>query len=209
MIGDGDNVRLPAVLVADHGFDDGAGAEGGEFRALIDGEGRALGAGIVGEICIRSVSVMSGYHGNPSATAKAVQDGWYLSGDAGYLDAEGRLWFCGRIAERVVTSRGTLHTEPSEQVFRGYPGVERCALVGLGEPGHQLPALVVQALKTVTDQPRLAEELRAHALRHPHTVSVSRILFQPSLPVDVRHNAKIHRLTLARWAAEQKGQETS
>lgn len=128
---------------------------------------------------------------------------WHRMGDAGYLDAAGRLWFCGRVAERVVTRTSLLHTEPIEQVFRGYPGVERCALVGLGEPGEQEPVLVVQALKTVTDEPRLAEELRAHALRHPPTVGLTRILFHPSLPVDVRHNAKIHRLALARWAGEQ------
>ena len=128
-------------------------------------------------------------------------------GDAGYLDPEGRLWFCGRIAELVVTRTGIMHTEPCEQVFRCYPGVARCALIGLGEPGHQEPALVVQSLKTVTDKPRLAEELRALALRHPHTVGISRIFFHPSLPVDVRHNAKIHRLALARWAVGKHGYE--
>ena len=138
-----------------------------------------------------------------SAPSDAV---WHRMGDAGYLDDAGRLWFCGRVAERVVTRTGTMHTEPIEQVFRGYPGVARCALVGLGAPGDQEPVLVVQAQKTVTDEPKLAEELRVHALRHSSTVGISRIFFHPSLPVDVRHNAKIHRLALARWATRQSGQ---
>ena len=128
---------------------------------------------------------------------------WHRMGDVGYFDDDGLLWFCGRIAERVVTATGILYTEPCEQVFRGYPGIERCALVGIGEPGSQEPALVAQPAQTITNRPRLAGELRALALRHPHTVRISRILFHPSLPVDVRHNAKIHRLTLARWAATQ------
>ena len=136
---------------------------------------------------------------------------WHRMGDAGYLDAAGRLWFCGRIAERVVTRTSVMHTEPCEQVFRGFPGVARCALVGLGERGQQEPALVVQPVKPLSgaDQTRLAEELRALAMQHPHTVPIGRILFHPSFPVDVRHNAKIHRLTLARWAAEQTSHQTN
>ncbi len=47
----------------------------------------------------------------------------------------------------------------------------------------------------------LARELRELALRHPHTAGIRRFFFHPRFPVDVRHNAKIHRLTLARWAA--------
>jgi hypothetical protein len=46
----------------------------------------------------------------------------------------------------------------------------------------------------------LARELRELALRHPHTAAIDRFFFHPGFPVDVRHNAKIHRLTLARWA---------
>ena len=169
---------------------------------------RELPAGEIGEIIVRGPVVTREYDALPEATAaaKIAAGTWHRLGDAGCLDASGRLWFCGRKAERVVTATGIMHTEPCEQVFRSHPGVERCALVGIGEPGNQQPALVVQAVKaaTATDEPRLAEELRALARRHPHTAVISRIFFHPSLPVDVRHNAKIHRLALARWAATAK-----
>ena len=141
-----------------------------------------------------------------SAPSGAV---WHRLGDAGYFDDDGLLWFCGRIAERVVTATGLMHTEPVEQVFRGFPGVERCALVGLGERGHQEPVLVVQPAATVRDQANLAAELRALALHHPHTVRITRILFHPAFPVDVRHNAKIHRLALARWVVTQPNHQTA
>ncbi|MFM7751884.1 MAG: hypothetical protein ACKPB0_15855, partial [Opitutaceae bacterium] len=49
-----------------------------------------------------------------------------------------------------------------------------------------------------------ARELRALARRHPHTAAIRRFLFHPRFPVDVRHNAKIHRLTLTRWAAHAR-----
>ncbi|RXK56873.1 peptide synthase [Oleiharenicola lentus] len=142
------------------------------------------------------------------ATSGADAPVWHRMGDAGYLDAQGRLWFCGRIAERVVTAQATLHTEPCEQVFRAHEQVARCALIGFGERGAQEPALVVQP-KTRTEEAVLAVELRELALRHPHTAAIKRFFFHPSFPVDVRHNAKIHRLTLARWAAKQKGHEVA
>ena len=130
-------------------------------------------------------------------------------GDCGYLDAHGRLWFCGRKAERVETSAGTLHTEPCEQVFRAHPRVTRCALIGLGEPGRQRAALVVEAIVSDSGEAhRFARELRALALQHEHTLPIKTFYFHPQFPVDVRHNAKIHRLTLAQWAATAKGHES-
>ncbi|KXU38122.1 hypothetical protein AXK11_01330 [Cephaloticoccus primus] len=134
-------------------------------------------------------------------------------GDAGYLDEAGFLWFCGRVVERVQTPGGTLYTEPCEQVFRSHPQVERCALIGLGEPGAQVPALVVQpreagataeAGASEYSRADLARELRELALAHEHTRGIERFYFHPSFPVDVRHNAKIHRHTLARWASQSR-----
>jgi acyl-coenzyme A synthetase/AMP-(fatty) acid ligase len=127
-------------------------------------------------------------------------------GDCGYLDADGRLWFCGRKAERVETAAGTLHTEPCEQVFRAHPRVARCALIGLGRRPAQRPALVVEAAPRTSRECRaLARELRELALQHDHTRAIAVFFFRARFPVDVRHNAKIHRLALARWAARATG----
>ena len=172
-------------------------------------ETRELPLGETGEIIVTGPTVTKAYDALSEATAAAkIPDGprtWHRMGDAGYLDAQGRLWFCGRIAERVETARGVLHTEPCEQVFRGHPGVARCALIGLGDHPRQEPALVVQPAQPVADETALAGELRALAQRHARTAGITRFFFHPSLPVDVRHNAKIHRLALARWAATQSG----
>jgi acyl-coenzyme A synthetase/AMP-(fatty) acid ligase len=126
-------------------------------------------------------------------------------GDCGYIDAAGRLWFCGRKAERVETAAGPLYTEPCEQVFRTHPRVTRCALIGLGPRGAQRPAIVIEG--EFADPQALARELRALALAHPHTAAIDTFYFHPAFPVDVRHNAKIHRLTLATWATTAKGYE--
>ena len=170
---------------------------------------RELPRGEIGEIIVHGPVVTQSYDALPDATALAKIENststpWHRMGDCGYLDAAGRLWFCGRKAERVETQAGTLHTEPCEQVFRAHPHVTRCALVGLGEPGQQRPALVVEALVSDFAAQAFARELRVLALAHEHTASIKTFYFHPKFPVDVRHNAKIHRLTLARWAATAK-----
>ncbi len=172
-----------------------------------------LPRGAIGEIVVRGPVVTKTYDARPEATALAkMRDGdaiWHRMGDCGYLDAEGRLWFCGRKAERVETSRGTLHTEPCEQVFRRHPGGARCALIGLGEPGRQRPAIVVEARVIGSAQARaLSRELRLLGRQHPATEEITLFYFREKFPVDVRHNAKIHRLTLTKWARTEVGYES-
>jgi olefin beta-lactone synthetase len=173
---------------------------------------REVPAGDIGEIIVRGPVVTKEYDALSEATAAAkIHDVsgavWHRMGDCGYFDPQGHLWFCGRKAERVETPTGPLFTEPCEQVFRAQPGVARCALVGLGARGAQMPALVVQPAQplSATAKASLAAELRKTALQHPHTAGIRRFFFHPSFPVDVRHNAKIHRLTLATWAATAQG----
>lgn len=188
-----------------------------------------LPRGAIGEIVVRGPVVTKTYDARPEATALAkIADGsvpplsalpsgpaagsggiWHRMGDCGYLDPEGRLWFCGRKAERVETLRGTMHTEPCEQVFRQHPRAARCALIGLGERGRQRAALVVEARVIGSAQARaLARELRLVGRHHPATQEITLFYFREKFPVDVRHNAKIHRLTLAKWARTAIGYES-
>jgi acyl-CoA synthetase (AMP-forming)/AMP-acid ligase II len=180
-----------------------------------------LPTGEIGEIIVAGPMVTKRYDGDASATAAAKISAphaarlahsailFHRLGDCGFLDANGRLWFCGRKAERVETAAETLHTEPCEQVFRQHPRAARCALVGLGDRGRQRPALVVETrVKDSTEARALARELRALARQHPHTTPIKLFYFREMFPVDVRHNAKIHRLTLARWATTAKGFES-
>lgn len=180
-----------------------------------------LSPGEIGEIIVAGPVVTKTYDQNPIATALAklktrnskpgtdAEAVYHRLGDCGYLDAAGRLWFCGRKAERVETLVGTLHTEPSEQVFRQHPRAARCALIGLGERGRQRPAIVVETkVSNTADARALTRELRALALQHEHTATIKLFYFRERFPVDVRHNAKIHRLTLAKWAATTTGFES-
>jgi acyl-CoA synthetase (AMP-forming)/AMP-acid ligase II len=190
--------------------------------AIVDGplatfaDARELPRGDIGEIVVRGPVVTRLYDALPDATARAkITDPsgtaasapvWHRMGDCGRLDDAGRLWFCGRVIERVVTAAGTLFTDPCEQVFRTAIPEHRCALVGLGAPGQQRAALVIEAdLKDRADRIHLFRRYRDLAPTQPHTAAITRFYFHPRFPVDARHNAKIHRLALARWAATARG----
>jgi acyl-CoA synthetase (AMP-forming)/AMP-acid ligase II len=182
---------------------------------------RELPAGEIGEIIVRGPVVTRSYDQLPEATALAKisasqPDGaaaiWHRMGDLGCLDADGRLWFCGRKAERVETREGPLYTEQVEPIFNAHPAVRRTALVGVGSPGEMRPVLVVEPaardrVATPSLRRQLLRELRTLGQQQPHTARIRHFLLHPSFPVDVRHNAKIHRLTLARWAATQRAYE--
>jgi acyl-CoA synthetase (AMP-forming)/AMP-acid ligase II len=172
------------------------------------GETREMPRGEIGEIIVRGPVVTKSYDEMEAATAAAkVRDGdtvWHRMGDCGRIDAAGRLWFCGRKAERVITAQGTLFTDPCEQVFRmNFAGL-RVALVGLGAPGNMTPALIVEDGPAAKDRPLLRHILQLTAQSRPHTAGIRHFFLHPHFPVDARHNAKIHRLTLAKWAATAK-----
>jgi olefin beta-lactone synthetase len=178
---------------------------------------RELPAGEVGEITVAGPSVTDEYFRRPAATALAkiretLPDGGtrivHRMGDLGRFDESGRLWFCGRKTQRVETAHGPLYTEQVEPVFNAHPQVRRTALVGIGARGAQTPVLCVElgdAAARAAERSRIVAELRDLGGRHPHTARVQRILFHPKFPVDIRHNAKIGRETLAQWAARQTG----
>lgn len=165
--------------------------------------------GQVGEVIVTGPTVTREYDGLPEATRAAkTRDAsgrtWHRMGDLGALDARGRLWFHGRGVEQLHTAAGDLTTESIEPAFANHPQVRRCALIGLGNAGQQRPILVVEARVFPTrslEAENFAAELRQHAGLNPLSLKVERVVFQRSLPVDRRHNAKIHRLTLARhWS---------
>jgi olefin beta-lactone synthetase len=163
--------------------------------------------GQIGEIAVRAPQATAAYFGRPGATrlAKIIDPAggfWHRMGDLGYLDERGRVWFCGRKSHRVTTSAGTLFTIPVEGVFNTHPDVFRTALVGTGEPGKQRPVLCVELEKGVrsSESSRIRGELLEIGAGYTHTAQIGDILFHPSFPVDIRHNAKIFREKLAIWA---------
>ena len=171
-----------------------------------------LPSGSVGEIVVRGPNVTLAYHARPEATAlaKTRWDGVlaHRMGDLGWFDEAGRLWFAGRKLHRVETNEGPLYSVCVEEVFNTHPKVYRTALVGLGARPVQKPVLCVELEPGVRGSEALASELRALGAKDPLGTGASRIervLFHQGFPVDIRHNSKINREQLARWAARKLG----
>lgn len=147
--------------------------------------------------------------GSPSAIRHSTFPIWHRMGDLGYFDEGGRLWFCGRMAERVETPAGLMFTECVEAIINQHPRVFRSALVALGERPNQTPAVVIEPIsgEWPTDNSAMQcfrDELRELAQASELTRGIERIEFCRAFPVDVRHNAKILRLTLAEQVAAGK-----
>jgi acyl-CoA synthetase (AMP-forming)/AMP-acid ligase II len=169
--------------------------------------------GLVGEITVAGPTATDAYFNRDNATRIAkiretLPDGStrmvHRMGDLGYYDGEGRLWFCGRKTQRVVTVDTTLCTEQVEPVFNAHRDVYRTALVGIGNFGSQRPVLCVELRAGVaaSEWPRIEDELRHLGDGFVHTANVQTFLNYPkAFPVDIRHNAKIGREKLVLWAA--------
>jgi long-chain acyl-CoA synthetase len=110
----------------------------------------------VGEVLIRGPIVMKGYYRNPAATAEAMTDGWFRSGDLGRLDAGGNLFITGRKKEIIVLPNGkNIYPDEIEAHYLQCPYIQEIAVLGIAEPegherGERLHAVVVpdfEALK--------------------------------------------------------------
>lgn len=193
---------VPGVEISIIKISDQAIGSWSEDLVLPDGE--------IGEIAVRGPVVTRRYHNRPEAEALAKISGpdgeiRHRMGDLGYRDGDGRIWFCGRKSHRVRTPSGVLYTIPCEAVFNRHPKARRTALVGVGEPGSQIPVLCVELEKGASGRKAVKAELLALGAAHPHTLGIKTILFHPRFPVDVRHNAKIFREKLALWATRKIG----
>ncbi|MCX5849352.1 MAG: fatty acid CoA ligase family protein [Deltaproteobacteria bacterium] len=157
----------------------------------------------IGEIIVKGDIVTSSYYQSPVETAQTkIADNnsfWHRIGDLGYIDDQGRIWFCGRKTHRAETPSGLLCSVTCEAIFNAHPGVRRSALVALGEKGNQSAAIVIERNKAgkKLEKKSLEKELLNVAGNNACTAQIKSVHFCDQMPVDVRHNIKIDRLKLA------------
>ncbi len=175
-------------------------------------EFRELPAGEIGELIVAGPVVTREYVTRCEWNALAkIADGdgfWHRMGDAGYLDEQDRFWYCGRVGHRVLTGAGPMYSAPCEAIFETHAAVYRAALVGIGPPGDQRPVIVVECWpdrrpRGLAARRQLCLEVAEIGRQHAVTSRIGDFLIHPSLPVDIRHNAKIFREKLVPWAARQ------
>lgn len=131
----------------------------------------------VGEVTVKGPNVMQGYDANPQATADAIRDGWFYTGDLGYLDRDGYLFLTGRAKELIVTAGGkNIAPEELEARYQRSPAIGEICIVGTaraGEGGEGLHAVVVpnfdyiKTLKIVDIRQLVKDELTRIGLTVP------------------------------------------
>lgn len=149
-----------------------------QFEAL------CLPPGKIGEIVVTGDHVLPGYwrgRGNPETKFKVSAAIWHRTGDAGYLDREGRLWLLGRCIARIEDQRGVLYPFAVESAVSEYPNIRRSACVA--RKNHR--TLVIEL-----EQPANSKDI-ATLKAKLSWAAIDRIVVLKRIPVDPRHNAKI------------------
>lgn len=126
----------------------------GTDLAIVDGDGKAVPTGSVGEIVARGPQMMRGYWNLPSATADTLVDGWLHTGDAGHLDDEGFLYISDRLKDMIVSGGENIYPREVEEVIGRMPDVAEAAVVGVPDErwGETVKACVVlQPDRAVTE----------------------------------------------------------
>ena len=117
-----------------------------------DGDGAVLDDRMVGEIVLRSNCMLSGYFRRPDLTAEAFRDGWFLTGDLGYL-AEGELYITGRKKDLIIVGGKNIYPQDLEELAHDVPGVHpgRVAAFGVYNPESGTEDVVLVAEVEIDD----------------------------------------------------------
>ena len=136
---------------------------------ILDDAGQPVTTGAVGEIAVWSPARMAGYFKDPEATAQALRDDWFLSGDLGFLDGDGWLHFVDR--KRDVIRRGgeNVSSVLVEKTLREHPAVAEAAVIGVPDPvlGQEIKAFVVLSGAVTIDDLRAFAEARLARFQVP------------------------------------------
>lgn len=131
---------------------------------IMDADGNTLPAGSVGEICLRGVTLMQGYWNDPHATASAIRDGWFHTGDVGYVRDEGLLFVVDRIKDVINRAGEKIAAAEVESCLLQHPDLNEAAVFAMPDEGT---GEAVAAAVVLREGCRLGEaELQAHVAAH-------------------------------------------
>jgi len=146
-----------------------------------DDAGRMLGPKEIGEICVRGGNVMMGYWNKPEETAKAVRNGWLLTGDVGFCDNDGYYFITDRKKDMLLVNGINVYPREIEEVIHQFPGVKEVAVVGWTDArrGEQPVAFVSPNEGITLDEKDLIRFVRQKLADYKVP---KRVNFMPALP---------------------------
>nr|VFK23241.1 MAG: fatty-acyl-CoA synthase [Candidatus Kentron sp. LPFa] len=124
---------------------------------IVDDKNEDLPAGEVGELIIAGPHVCSGYWNNPDATAKAIRDGWFHTGDMAYRDSDGFHYIVGRFKDMIISGGENIYASEVEAAFLEHPDVAEAALIG--QPDEKFGEVGLMIIVSRANTSPTAEEL--------------------------------------------------
>jgi long-chain acyl-CoA synthetase len=153
----------------------GRAAPGVDVRIELP-DGSTAPPGVDGEVCLRPPSLMTGYWNDPAATAHAVRDGWFHTGDVGHLDADGYLFLVDRLKDLIIRNGVNVYPRDIEEALIRHPDVAVCAVIGRPHDvhGEEVVAFVELRAGATTTAAELVNYAREHisAAKFPREVHV-------------------------------------
>ena len=149
--------------------------------SIQDEDGKMMGPNVTGEICVRGGNVMMGYWNQPEETRKAFRNGWLLTGDVGYRDADGYYFITDRKKDMLLVNGNNVYPREIEEVIHQYPGVKEVAVIGVPDArrGEQPLAFVAPADGQTLDEKILLQFVRERMADYKVP---KRIVFLAALP---------------------------
>jgi len=139
-------------------------------KKLVDEAGQDLepGPDVVGQLCVRGPVVIKGYLNRPEATADAIRDGWFNTGDIARVDEDGFVYIVDRAKDMVLRGGENVYCSEVETAMYTHPDVAECAVFGIPDErlGEEVAAAVVPAPGSSLDEATLREHLAARIARH-------------------------------------------
>jgi long-chain acyl-CoA synthetase len=160
---------------------------------IVDAAGRPVSDNDPGELLVRSPALCSAYWRNPEATAEALRDGWFHTGDLVSRDADGYYWFRGRLKEIIIRGGSNISPQEVEEALYTHPAILEAGVVGLP---HDMWGETVVAVVALREGAICGEDdIRDHARQTLADYKVpERVYFLPVLPKGA--TGKVHRRAL-------------
>ncbi|MEV4833471.1 long-chain fatty acid--CoA ligase [Nonomuraea sp. NPDC049486] len=141
---------------------------------VVGEDGRQVPCGDIGEIVVRGPNVMKGYWNNPAATAEAIRDGWFHTGDLGRVDENGFFFLVDRRRDVILRGGYTVYPREVEEVLYEHPAVRQAAVIGVPHPelGEEIAAVVALREPVDPDELRAFVKERVAPYKYPRHISV-------------------------------------
>jgi long-chain acyl-CoA synthetase len=149
--------------------------------SIRDEAGQELPVGAIGEICIRGGNVMRGYWNQPEETAKVLRNGWLLTGDVGYRDADGYYYITDRKKDMLLVNGNNVYPREIEEIIYQFPGIKETAVIGVPDArrGERPVAFVIAAEGQVIEEKALLQFVRSKLADYKVP---KRVIFVAALP---------------------------